>query len=166
MSVYDSGWISRATNEIKKLGYDNAFHLSSDLRDLTYKEIALRLGGGLSPAQVEMLICRDAIRSGENTRFQRESLFRYLRASVESGWKYEKDPVPFNFAKAVSGWARLANDFNGPFGEIIKRIQSRKIIPEGWHPSGSDDEVLKNLFSEVVFSDSDFSLIANEDWMT
>ena len=166
MTDYDSGWISRVSNEIKRLGYGNALQMSNELGDLTYKEIASRLGGSASPAQVEMLMCRDAIQAGENTKFQRQSLFRYLRSSVMPGWKYGNDPIPFNFAKAVSGWARLARNFDGPFGEIINRVQSRKIIPEGWSPTGSDDQVLKELFSEVIFSENDYSMIANEDWMT
>lgn len=165
MTDYDSGWISRLRSEIKRSGYGNALQMSNELRDRTYKEIASHLGGGVSPAQIEMLMCRDAIQAGENTKFQRESLFRYLRACVTSGWKYGEDPIPFSLAKAVSGWARLARDLEGPFGEVIRRIQSREIVPEGWAPTGPEDEVMNELFSAVFFSENDYSLIANEDWM-
>jgi hypothetical protein len=166
MSTFESNWLKNGISLFRRFGLVSATQFSGKHQLDTYADLARRLNNELAPAQIEMLLCREAINNGKNQQFQIHNFCRHWWNNVPKRWKYDKDPIPFEVAKAVAGWSRgSTNSENNPFAAVIARLQSRKYISEGWCPIGIDDQVLDSLFRGVEFSNSDYSIIANEDWI-
>ncbi len=165
--AFDCSWIKNANAVITRHGFESASALADMYPFETYDTLVGRLGREIEPVKVEMLLCGEAIRRGENQRFQTHSFCRYWWKYVSVGWKYDSDPMPFAIAKAVAGWAGPSKDTGkDPFSLVILRLKSREFIQEGWRPMGVEDPVVVRLFEGIQFTKDDFSRIPNEDWMS
>lgn len=147
---WDSDWYQYIHQLLTRRGCDSMTEFCDEYPRATYKELATALGPKIAPAQIEILLKREAIENFKFSRFARASLVRYLYKHMPEGWP-SGDQTNIQRAAAYSSWASgLGSHYSDSIRKVRERFKTIE-IPDGWLPDGPEDPLIQSLFRGIPF---------------
>jgi len=153
VDIWSDDWHIRLSKRVKAMGYRDVTAFAASLPNSPYRELAVKLGDGIAPMQVEKLLRAEAVVAHDLNGFSRDCLARYLWQDLPDGWGLGTQ-AEFSAARAFASWSAALDD--NPTGErrlqterVWRRLQ--RVAPIGWRVQGAHDPVLMKAFSEIDF---------------
>ena len=153
VDIWEDDWHLRLSQRVKSLGYRDVTEFAASSPNSPYRELAAKLGDGIAPVQVEILLRAEAVAADDPNGFSRDCLARYLRQDLPDGWGVGVQPE-FNAARAFASWSVALDE--GDNAELRLKTQRvwqclHQLAPNGWKVHGANDPVLIKVFRDIYF---------------
>lgn len=140
----------RISDGAKKNGFPSVLAFAQVHPTLGFEQLAELLGENIAPIQVLWLLREEYVSASNMRGFAISCFVRYFTEIVPKGWRVEAN-FDFKFAHALACWSSsLGSELEQDCDVVIERF-NRKSLPTGWLPSGEDDPIVSEIFSNVQF---------------
>lgn len=151
---WDGNWQLRLQRKLDSLGFADLDEYLEAHPGIGYLDIAKSLGdANIAAMQIYGLQIRTAAETGRLRAAAADSLSRFLVQHVKRGWGRGYH-FAGNVAAAFGDWKVVLGRYSGTGRAFKERLDAiTKTVrasnpPEGWIPSGRDDEILRRAFDE------------------
>lgn len=148
-------WQERLTSRLFSIGHDSLLSYLSARPNATFGELVAELGpGDFAPVQLHEAMIADAEERNSVSACAKYMLVRFLR-DVPNGWPLRRTRDALTEVRhALVDWeCALPERFRETARDVVLSMLRDQTIPEGWIPSGIDDEYLAPHLSLWVFDE-------------
>jgi hypothetical protein len=142
-------WRERILAELRAKGFDSTIAFANRYPKDTFRELAAKPNGALSPVQIEKLLREEALRENRIRYFAMTCLVRYLRQRLPDGWGVG-DSLKFCRSHAFASWsAAMDEEYRGVVDRVWKSINELDLVEDRWLPDDENDPIIKKIFIET-----------------
>ena len=137
--------------KIKKMGFESIVQFSKSEQTLTFIELAKAIDPDLPPILFLSMLREESVAHGDWHYFVRTAFVRCVIENFPDGWMTGAKNE-FRRVNVYGFWCSSVGCVTDSTKTIIRnRMKEDNLIPTGWKPVGTEDEVIAKIFSDTNF---------------